>query len=171
MSIEFIPFNYQSSLLYDAVNVYCQVWGRKKEDSLMFFRKYVRYSHFIGYVASHKGNIIGMGFGTISEKGQWWHDKVVEQVGKNNLALKDAWVLTELAVLQEYRNQQIGITLHNRVIEAQPFRNILLSTQANNFGAKRFYERHGWRYLHKGFSFHRSRPKYCIMHKVVNHER
>lgn len=170
MPIQYIPFNYKSSLLYDALRVYCEVWGRNYEDSLMFFRKYARYEHFIGYVASYKSRVIGMGFGTISEKGQWWHDKVAEKVGENHRALQNAWVLTELAVLKEYRNRQIGEALHERVLKAQPFPNVLLSTQADNHGAKRFYERLGWGYLHNGFAFQRGRQPYCIMHKVVKHE-
>jgi ribosomal protein S18 acetylase RimI-like enzyme len=170
MPIEYIPFNHKSSLIYDAVRVYCEVWGRNQEDSIMFFRKYASYGHFIGYVASDRSRVIGMGFGTISEDGQWWHDKVVENVGKKHTALQDAWVLTELAVLKAYRNQEIGTALHDRVLQAQPFLNVLLSTQADNFGAKRFYERHGWNYLHKGFAFQQGRQEYCIMHKEIAHE-
>lgn len=170
MPIEYIPFNYKSSLLYDALHVYCKVWERDQEDSLMFFRKYARYAHFIGYVASDRGHVIGMGFGTISETGQWWHDKVAERVGDDHPALQDAWVLTELAVLEAYRNRQVGTALHDRILKAQPFPNVLLSTQANNLGAKRFYERHGWEYLHKGFPFQQGRLFYCIMHKEVIHE-
>jgi ribosomal protein S18 acetylase RimI-like enzyme len=170
MPIEFIAFNYRSSLLYDAVDIYCQVWGRDKDNSLMYFRKYAGYSHFFGYIALYEGRAIGMGFGTISERGHWWHDKVAEQVGQRNRALKNAWVLTELAVLQDYRNQQIGNALHERVIQAQPFPNVLLSTQADNFHARRFYEKRGWHYLHKGFPFNKGRPPYCIMHKIVAHE-
>jgi hypothetical protein len=170
MSIEFIPFSYQSSLFYDAVRIYCEVWGRDRQGSLLFFQRYAEYGYFSGYVASHHSRVIGMGFGTISKKGQWWHDKVAEQVGENHSALQEAWVLTELAVLKEYRNKQIGSALHKRILKTQPFRNVLLSTQVDNFGARRFYEKQGWGYLHAGFSFQRGQMPYCIMHKVINHE-
>lgn len=170
MPVELIAFNYHSSLLYEAVQVYCEVWERNKEDSLMFFQRYARYGHFLGYVASYNSRVIGMGFGTISESGQWWHDKVAQQVGRAHQALQDAWVLTELAVLKEYRNQGIGIALHDRVIREQPFANVLLSTQVSNTGARRFYERQGWTYLHAGFAFQRGRPFYCIMHKAISHD-
>jgi hypothetical protein len=169
MEIELIGFNYRSSLLYEALRIYCTVWGRDKEESLSFFRKYARMPDFLGYVASLENTIIGMGFGTASQTGQWWHDKVAEKVGANHPALQDAWVLTELAVLREYRQRNIGSIIHSRLMKEIKYSNALLSTQVDNLGAKRFYEQRGWTYLHKGFAFQEGRPLYCIMHKDLKH--
>jgi ribosomal protein S18 acetylase RimI-like enzyme len=169
MELELISFNYRSSLLYEALRIYCTVWGRDKEESLSFFRKYARMPDFLGYVASVDNSIVGMGFGTASQTGQWWHDKVAEKIGKSHPALQDAWVLTELAVLRDYRQKNIGSLIHERLVKEIRYPNMLLSTQADNFGAKRFYEHRGWTYLHKGFAFQEGRPLYCIMHKDTKH--
>lgn len=170
MRFELIPFNYHSSLLHDAVSVYCTVWGRDKEDSTVFFRKYARMTDFVGYVATVESKVVGTAFGTISQVGQWWHDKVAKKIGRNHPALKSAWVLTELAVLQAYRKHHIGSHLHDCVLSEQPYPNVLLSTQEDNLIARHFYEKRDWTYLHKGFSFQKGRPHYCIMHKDLTYD-
>jgi len=170
MNFELQPFDYHSPLLHDAVDVYCKVWERDTENSTIFFRKYARIADFVGYVATVENQVIGTAFGTRSQAGQWWHDKVARQVGRKHKALKNAWVLTELAVLAPYRKHNIGSALHDRVLAEQPYPNILLSTQVDNMVARRFYEKRNWTYLHRGFSFQKNRPPYCIMYKDMAHE-
>lgn len=166
MNVQLLPFSRRSSLLQDAVGVYTRVWSRNTADSLIFFRKYAEYQHFHGYVAVVRSRVVGMAFGTESVPGMWWHDKVAQQVGQDHPALQSAWVLTELAVLEGYRNGGVGARLLRRVLAEQPFPNALLSTQQHNRAAQRFYQRHGWDYLHPGFAFHRGHDPYVIMHHV-----
>ena len=125
---------------------------------------------FIGYVAVMNEKIVGTAFGTASRAGQWWHDKVAKQVGRNHKALKNAWVLTELAVLEDYRKHHIGGHLHDKVLSEQAYPNVLLSTQVDNIVARQFYENRHWTYLHRGFAFQKDRPPYCIMHKDLSHD-
>jgi ribosomal protein S18 acetylase RimI-like enzyme len=171
MAVEIVPYHYRSPLLQDAVRIYVDTWQRNREESLVFFRNYAQLEHFYGFVAKIDRKVVGVAFGVESKTGRWWHDKVATQVGADHPALQDAWVLTELAVLADYRNQQIGKLLHDHVLDVQPFPNVLLSTQVSNTGARRFYEKHGWNTLHTGFSFHRGHEPYVIMHKSVEHER
>ena len=165
MDIKIVPYDCQSMYFYDALRIYCIVWGREHDDSLIFFRNYGRLPDFRGYVALVHNHAVGFAFGTRSENGQWWHDKVAQHVGQGHRALQEAWVLTEIAVLSEYRNSALGGMLHDAVINAQPFPNVLLSTQVNNVGARRFYEQRGWSYLHKGFVFNRGSQPYVVMHR------
>lgn len=156
-------FDAASPLLHHAVDIYAQVWERSVEDSLLFLRKHTRQKYFKGFVACVDETPVGMVFGTISQTGQWWHDKVAMHVGRHHPALQQAWMLTELAVLPAYRNRAIGGKLHDAVVQAQPLPNMLLSTQQSNTGAQRFYERRGWQMLHTGFAFSRYSEKYVIM--------
>lgn len=168
MSHELVRLVPNTLLMSDAARVYAAVWGRNWQDSMSFFRKYTNFPHFHGYVARVNDSTVGMGFGTQSLPGQWWHDKVAKRLGENHPALQDAWVLTELAVLAPFRNGQIGTALHNQLLNDQPMRNVLLSTQVSNLGAQRFYKRHGWQIIHKGFAFGHGREKYVIMHQVCH---
>jgi ribosomal protein S18 acetylase RimI-like enzyme len=170
MTLEIIPYHYRSPLLQEAVRIYVHVWQRDAEDSLVFFREYAQLAHFYGFVARLNGKVVGMAFGTASQAGQWWHDKVAAQIGVHHAALQNAWVLTELAVLPAYRNYTIGTRLHDQLLQTQPFPNVLLSTQVSNTGAQRFYERHGWHILHPGFMFNRGNEAYTIMHKLLNND-
>jgi ribosomal protein S18 acetylase RimI-like enzyme len=170
MNPELLSFQYNSRFLLDAVAVYQTVWDRDPDDSLFFFRKHSRFPSFRGFVARLNGVVVGTVFGTASLPGHWWHDKVAEQVGAEHPSLQDAWVLTELAVLEAYRNQGIGGLLHDRVLRDLPLTYALLSTQADNLGARRFYEQRGWTYLHTGFAFHHGRPPYAIMQRRIQHE-
>ncbi|MDQ7026896.1 MAG: GNAT family N-acetyltransferase [Anaerolineae bacterium] len=169
MAVKIIPYHYRSPLLQEAVRVYIDVWQRNKEESLVFFRNYAQLPYFYGFVAQQNKKIVGTAFGVQSKTGQWWHDKVAAQVGANHPTLQESWVLTELAVLDAYRNQQIGALLHDHVLNVQPFPNVLLSTQVSNIGAQRFYQQHGWQIIHAGFAFTRGHEPYVIMHKSVTH--
>lgn len=163
MNVELLSFQHDHKLLREAARIYQIVWDRDPEDSQIFFRKYARFPHFRGYIARINGITVGTIFGTASLPGQWWHDKVAEQVGEQHPALQDAWVLTELAVLEAYRSRGIGGLLHDHVLRDLPLKTALLSTQADNSGAQRFYRQRGWSYLHSGFPFHPGRPPYVIM--------
>lgn len=165
MCIQLLPFDRKSPRLYDALRVYTNVWSRNTEDSLIFFRRHAELDHFHGFVACLDGRVVGMAFGTESCSGMWWHDKVAQHVGRDHNALYDAWVLTELAVLEPYRNASVGSKLLNAVLMAQPFPNALLSTQSYNTSAQRFYKRHHWTELHAGFPFQRGCDNYVIMHR------
>ncbi|MCA9893801.1 MAG: GNAT family N-acetyltransferase [Anaerolineae bacterium] len=163
---ELVPFTYNSPLLVDAVKVYTHVWSQRTYgESIDFFKNNARRQNFYGYVVRAGKQTIGMGFGTRSMIGQWWHDKVAQKVGEDHPALQDAWVLVELAILPNYRNRGLGLRIHDALLADQPYPNVLLSTQVDNTGARRFYERHGWDYLHAGFAFFENHPLFCIMHK------
>ena len=164
--VRLAPFNHNSRYFEDAVRVYMAVFGDNSySGSLIFFDRYSHYPHFQGLVAVVKRQVVGMAFGTQSLSGQWWHDKVAEQVGVEHPALHNAWVLTELGVLAAYRNQGIGVRLHDAIIARQPLPNLLLSTQVANQGARRLYERLGWAYLHMGFAFNEGQEPYCVMYR------
>lgn len=164
--IEIVKFHHHSNRFLDAVRVYQTVFQDFNfAGSIQFVRKYTHYAHFHGLLALNGDKAVGVAFGTKSEPGHWWHDKVAEQVGYNHPALQNAWVLIELGVLEAYRGQGIGTELHNTIIQCHRLPNLLLSTQKANHGARRLYERLGWRYLHPGFAFHAGSEPYAVMYR------
>ncbi|GAB5491106.1 MAG: hypothetical protein Phog2KO_13210 [Phototrophicaceae bacterium] len=170
MQLSLHPFEYRSPRLQDAIDMYCKVWERDKDNSTVFFRKYTRFPDFLGYVAYVDSQAVGFVMGARSEKGQWWYDKVAKNIGKTHPALDNAWVLIELAVLADYRRHNIGTVLHNHILSKKNYPNALLSTQIDNYPARRFYEAHHWTYLHQGMLFNKGRQKYCIMHRDTRHD-
>ncbi len=153
MHVDLLPLSPDAPFFAEAVGVYSAYTGVRHDAAERFFAGYATYPDYFGYAACAGERVVGVTFGTRSLPGHWWHDRVGEQVGARHLALQEAWVLTELHVLDGFRNRRIGALLHDRVIGAQPYRNLLLSTPVSNTDAQRFYLRHGWRVLHAGFPF------------------
>ncbi|MBA2285980.1 MAG: GNAT family N-acetyltransferase [Ktedonobacteraceae bacterium] len=166
-TVTLASFSADSRYLAGAVRCYVETWKRDWEASYDFFSRYARYPDFYGLVALSDGEVIGSGFGTRSLPGQWWHDVVAAHVGAEHAALQDAWVLVELEVLKAYQGYGTGTRLHNALLAGQPCPRTLLSTEVANRGARRLYERLGWRYLHPGFRFNEGQEPYVVMHKEL----
>lgn len=165
------PFDIDSPYFEGAVQVYAQTWSYPWGTAHSYFMRYAgTFPDFRGYVAMTDDRIVGMGFGTRSLPGQWWHDRVATQVGITHASLQDAWVLTELAVLAPYQGVHIGAALHDALLAAQPCPRALLSTDVSNLRARAFYERRGWRYLHPGFTFSAGNPPFLVMHKELRQQ-
>ncbi|HLI09786.1 MAG TPA: GNAT family N-acetyltransferase [Ktedonobacteraceae bacterium] len=165
--LSLLPFDASSPYLAGAVYVYVETWPANEEEIRRLITRYAGYPGFRGYVALLNSEVVGMGFGTQSLPGQWWHDKVAAHVGSKHAALQDAWVLVDLAVDPAYRGHGIGTFLHNALLADLPYHNALLSTEVSNAGSRRLYERLGWRYLHPGFVFNPGQQPFVVMNKKL----
>lgn len=161
------PFRPGSELFDNAVRVYAVTWQRNYDKSRAMMAMFEHYPAYRGLAALDGERVVGMAFGHLSLPGQWWHDRVAAQVGLDHPALQQAWVLVELAVLPPYRSKGIGKGLLGALLERQPFPRTLLSTQLENYRARRFYEAQGWDYLHNGFMFSPGQPPYVVMCRQV----
>jgi ribosomal protein S18 acetylase RimI-like enzyme len=161
------PFGPDSIWFPGAVGVYARTWDRNWHKAWISMSQFSRYPQHRGLVALDGETVVGMIFGHRSLPGQWWHDRVAAQVGREHPALRDAWVVVELAVLPAYRNRSIGLQLLEALLDQQPCSRAILSTQVANAGARRFYERLGWTYLHPGFIFADGQPPFVVMCKEL----
>ncbi|HUY77289.1 MAG TPA: GNAT family N-acetyltransferase [Ktedonobacterales bacterium] len=162
------PFTVGSPALDDAVRLYVEQWPEPWEQIHAFITYYAGFPAFQGRIARlTDGTAIGMGFGVRSLPEDWWHRQVAVQVGATHPALQDAWVLVELVVSAAYCGQGIGSALMETLLVAQPCARALLSTEVENTGARRLYERHGWTYLHPGFVFAPGTPAFVVMQREV----
>ncbi len=165
--VRFAPLEPGGPWFDDAVRLYCATWPDDEGAITEFFTRYARMLDYHGLVAVRDGRLAGFGFGVRSLPGNWWHDKVAEQVGPEHPALRDAWTLVDLAVAPEERGRGIGGALMEALLAAQPCPRALLSTEVDNVTARQLYERHGWTYLHPGFMFVEGRPAYTIMRREL----
>lgn len=150
-----------------ATELYIQTWGGAWERPIIhnFIARYNQKEDWRGFFAYAGEQAIGSAFGTRSLISDWWHAAIAEQIGAEHPALQDAWVLVELDVLAEYRNRQIGGRLHDHILAAVDYPNLLLSTQVSNEGAQRFYQRRGWSVLHTGFVFREGQDPFMVFHR------
>ena len=157
-----------SPLLEDALRVYARVWpDRSPADARGNFTRYAGYDGFCGLVAFVGDEAVGVGYGARSVPGVWWHDQVTPHFGTDHPALRDAWRLVELAVIEDYRRLGIGGLLHDALLATQPCPRVLLSTAVANERARTMYERRGWYYVHPAFDFPGEPHRYAIMGKEL----
>ncbi|HKT37396.1 MAG TPA: GNAT family N-acetyltransferase [Ktedonobacterales bacterium] len=158
------PFDAASPYFNEVVRIYLEAFGGEEDAIRAFIAHYANtLPDWRGYVALIGADVAGMGFGTRSLPGQWWHDRVAAEIGADLPALQDAWVLVDLAVRSAYRNQGIGADLLKTLLASQPCPHALLSTEVANAGARQLYERSGWRYLHPGLVFMPGQQPFVIM--------
>jgi GNAT superfamily N-acetyltransferase len=163
------PFDAASPHFDEVVHIYLEAFGGEEDAIRAFIARYANtLPDWRGYVALIGADVAGMGFGTRSLPGQWWHDRVAAEIGSGHLTLQDAWVLVDLAVRSTYRNRGIGGALLKTLLASQPCSRALLSTEVANAGARRLYEHNGWRYLHPGLVFMPGQQSFVIMGCEIN---
>lgn len=167
----FAPLLPETPLFADAVRLYVATWPSDELNVTRFFTRYTTLPDYHGLAALHEGKLVGFGFGARSLPGQWWHDRLAAHVGIDHPALQDAWTLVDLAVAPEHRGRGIGGALMEALLAAQPCPRALLSTEVDNVGARRLYERHGWTYLHPGFAFNPGDKVYAVMRRELDRDR
>jgi ribosomal protein S18 acetylase RimI-like enzyme len=168
VTVQLHPYTRASPFLDEAVRIFVQTWPEYEPDSA--YASFVRSAgrrDFRGLVAVSDGMVVGFGFGARSSPGIWWHKQMMNHLGREHPALRDAWRLEELAVLEAYRGRGIGGRLHDALVEAQPCPRMLLSTYASNTRARAIYERRGWYVLHPAFTFPYTAHTYVVMAKEL----
>lgn len=159
-----------SSRTRAAAEIYASTWGHDAEEALTFVRQSLTMRGFVGRVGveQRSDSVVGMGFGARALPGLWWRDRVADTIGHAHPALKDAWVLGELAVRPSWRGQGVGSALHDALLRAQPCPRVLLTTQVGNHDAQRFYRHRGWRVLHRGFAFVEGSTPFMVMSREMD---
>ena len=145
------------------VAVFCAVFPREAETAPGFLRRYAGLPGYLGLLARADGNAVGMAMGVKVERGNWWVERVAQQLGADHHALQDAFCVVELGVLESFRGRGIGGVLLHELLGAQEHPRAVLSTEVSNIAAQRFYERHGWTVIHPGFVFTPGQEPFCVM--------
>ncbi len=163
-------FSADTNLLVDAVRVHTKASHKGWAGSYHFFKRAQEAAGFRGLVALVEENVVGTGFGYRAQArfGNWWYEKVAEQLGEDNPVLQDAWQLVTLDILETHRDVSIATALHNALLQAQPYSNFILSLEANNQRGRKFYEQMGWQYAHPNLILKAGEPRHVVMYKKAH---
>jgi len=162
--ISIVAYTQQSPELNEALRIYARVWpDRDPEVARETFTRYAGYPDFRGFVAYVEDEPAGCGYGARSFPGVPWHDLVAPRLGADLPAFQDAFRVVELAVVEEHQGKGIGSMLHDALLQNQPCRRALISTNVNNARARGIYERRGWQYLDTDFEVPDDAHRYVIM--------
>jgi hypothetical protein len=162
-------FSASTNLLVDAVKVHETVSHKAWAGSYHFFKRAVEAPDFQGLVALVDGNVVGTGFGYRAQArfGNWWYEKVVEQLGEDHPVLQDAWQLVTLDILETSRDPNVAAALHDALLQAQPCSQVLRSIEAENRSGRKFYEQMGWQYAHPNLILKVGEPRSVLMYKKI----
>jgi len=126
------------------------------------------FGDFQGVAALVGDEVVGVGWGTRTQPGEWLYDRVAAQIGGDHPALQNTWLLNILAVLERYRGLGIGTGLHNWQLAAQPCPRPLVCTDIDNQTARRFYKQLGWHALQPDCTVQVGERQVIVLHKELH---
>jgi hypothetical protein len=114
-------------------------------------------------------DLIGIAYGYRTQPGQWWYDHVARALGDKATALwlKDAFQVTEVAVVPVHQRRGVGGSLHDALLTELGYSRAVLSTLDAETAGRALYRGRGWQDLLGGFCFPGVARRYAIMGRVL----
>ena len=99
--------------------------------------------------------LVGIAYGYLGARGQWWHDQVRAAMGEQLAAewLDGSFEVCELNVRPELNGTGLGRGLLAALLAGPPARTAVLTTPDLDTRARRFYRLGGWQDLRRGLVF------------------
>jgi len=153
-----------------AAHIYGEAMRRPPE--LVVQRREIMQSHLhrrgfraVGAMAGNE--LVGFGYGYLGRRGEWWHDIVVDALGREvgRRWMADAFELAELHVSPSHQGQGLGRRLLDEVVARADGSTMVLSTHDRESPARSLYRSTGFLDLCGGLVFPGSSEVYAIMGK------
>lgn len=105
--------------------------------------------------ADESGRLVGIAYGYLTERGQWWHDQVAAALSPDLVStwLTGAFEVCELHVRPAAQRQGLGQALLQRLLTGPPAATAVLTTPDRDTRARDFYRAGGWVELLRGLAF------------------
>jgi ribosomal protein S18 acetylase RimI-like enzyme len=172
LDVSLLPFDEQSFLFSSVQALFHATWPERMSPSAADrqFRRHARKPGFRGIaaLADHE-QVIGIAYGFTAAPQQAWYEQVIQVVGTPDAAerLQGSFVLAELVVARQQRNQGIGHLLHDAVLIGLPHERAVLSVRWDNTTAISFYTWLGWRTIFDHVRLDADGPAYLIMGRAL----
>jgi ribosomal protein S18 acetylase RimI-like enzyme len=108
-----------------------------------------------GRAVSDDGRLVGVAYGYVGERGQWWHDQVAAALAPEvaRTWLPGAFEVCELHVRPAYQGRGLGRQLLDALLEGPVAPTAVLTTPDGETRARGFYRAAGWVDLVTGMRF------------------
>jgi ribosomal protein S18 acetylase RimI-like enzyme len=174
-AIERLSQSQIDELLPEIVEVYSAALGRDPVESMARFQTEVLPRHrereaFRFLVARAGGEIVGIAYGYVGARGQWWTERVAEAMTSEEQA---RWLdprhfeVVELHVLPSHQRQGIGRSLLSALLDGLDVSFVLLSTDEGNTRARTFYRSLGWTENVSGVDFASAAGRFVILSRSL----
>ena len=126
----------------DAMDV--DLWSARARRSIVL--AHVQRPGLRTVVAHEQGQLVGVAYGYLGERGQWWHDQVHRALDPHAAALwlSSTFEVCELHVRQAHQGTGLGRELLDELLVDQPASTAVLSTPDSETRARGFYRAAGW---------------------------
>jgi GNAT superfamily N-acetyltransferase len=113
--------------------------------------------------------LIGIAYGYVGERGQWWHDQVAASLTSQQQAtwLQDAFEVCELHVRPERQGIGLGRHLLDTLLADTDSPTAVLTTPDRQTRARRFYRAGGWQDLVRGLRFPGDPRSFAVLGKSL----
>jgi ribosomal protein S18 acetylase RimI-like enzyme len=171
VTLTILPLDPASPMLKSVIALYNAVWGKSGAGATSAdaqIRRHAGYPGFKAVVAlTPEGQAVGFAYGYTNTPGQWWHERVAENLGAERTAreLTGSFCVTELAVMSSHRRRGLGRRLLAQLLADLPHRAATLSTQRDNLAARALYEAAGWDYLIERMRFVPGDQEWVVMRR------
>jgi GNAT superfamily N-acetyltransferase len=169
--VKFIRIEKDEILINNMAKLYCKAFEKTIfTEMIERIKRHIEYADFKGIVAINDENeVVGFTYGYRSLEEQYYNQLMREAL---NLEQADEWLqdcfeFVELAVHPQYRNEGLGMKLHNELLEGISNRTSILTTQINNEKARSLYERLDWVDVLEPFHPSKNDVSYVIMGKAL----
>lgn len=161
--------------LAEIVEVYAAALGEDPVNALERMRDAILPRHreregFRFLVAQEEGRIVGICYGYIGARGQWWTEHVATVMSEAEQA---RWLnvphfeVVELHVHPDRQGRGIGKRLLDEVLAGLDLPFALLSTAVSNVRGRAFYAREGWTEIVPAVDFGAPRGPYVILARAL----
>lgn len=105
--------------------------------------------------AEQDGALVGIAYGYLGARGQWWHDQVRAALGEQMSRewLEGSFEVCELHVVPALHGVGLGRTLLTELLAGTPAATAVLTTPDTDTRARRFYRSGGWTDLVRDLRF------------------
>ncbi|MGG2933003.1 GNAT family N-acetyltransferase [Bacillus pacificus] len=169
--MKFVSIEKEEILIENMVKLYCKAFEKTNfTEMIERINRHIEYTGFKGIVAINDENeVVGFTYGYRSLEGQYYNQLMREALNLEQVEewLQDCFEFVELAVHPQYRNEGLGTTLHNKLLEGISNRTSILTTQINNKKARSLYERLDWVDVLEAFHPNKNDIPYIIMGKTL----
>lgn len=157
----------------DVLDVYAEAMDIRSEvarSRRSILTSHLDYDGLRAVAALEDERLVGVGYGYVGVRGQWWHDQVRSALSEPDAHtwLDGAFEVCELHVRPVHQGTGLGRSLLATLLDGTPVRTAVLTTPDVETRARRFYRKGGWVDLARHLRFPGDPRTFAVLGLILN---